>query len=90
MTDYPDQFDQAFLNYARRALEMAGIETDSQLQESKPVLHSIAHAISETGHLYRAARQLCAQSRPLIQTIDPNGPRAILASMNFPGALRIS
>lgn len=62
MTGDPDQFDDVFLDYARRALEMAGIETDSALKIAKPVRHSLAHAISEVAAHYAAARAACPQS----------------------------
>lgn len=61
-TDYPEEFDTEFLDYARRALEMAGIETDPKLKETKPVRHSLLHAISEQQFYYRELQKAVPQS----------------------------
>jgi hypothetical protein len=61
--DEADQtFDEEFLDYARRALEMAGIETDPRLKAVKPLRHSLMHAISEQSAHYRSALKLVPQS----------------------------
>lgn len=56
-------FDDEFMEYARRALEMAGIETDAALKASRPIRHSLLHAISEQRFRYPAARAAVPQSR---------------------------
>lgn len=56
-----DEFDDEFLDYARRALEMAGFETDRKLKEVKPIRHSLSHAISEVSFYYVEARKHCPQ-----------------------------
>lgn len=57
-----DDFDDAFFEYARRALEMAGIRTDEKLKQSKPIRHSLLHAIGEQQFLYDAARKMVPKS----------------------------
>lgn len=61
-TDYPEEFDEEFLDYARRALEMAGIETDPKLKETKPIRHSILHAVSDQQFQYRELQKAVPQS----------------------------
>lgn len=51
-----EDFDDTFFEYARRALEMAGIETDPRLKERKPIRHSMLHSISENRVFYVHAR----------------------------------
>lgn len=62
MNDEPELFDDTFMEYARRALEMAGIETDPNLKDLRPIRHSILHAISEQGSHYVQARKMVPQS----------------------------
>lgn len=61
-TEYPEEFDEEFLDYARRALEMAGIETDPTLKRTKPVRHSLLHAISEQQFHYRELQKAVPKS----------------------------
>lgn len=61
-TDYPDEFSTEFLDYARRALEMAGIETDAALKAAKPIAHSVAHVVSEQALHYDAMRNAVPRS----------------------------
>jgi hypothetical protein len=60
--DDSTEFDDEFLDYARRALEMAGIETSPELKKIKPIAHSLLHSVSENFAHYRAARASCPQS----------------------------
>ena len=87
--DDADQFDDAFLDYARRALEMAGIETDPALKAVKPVQHSIMHALSEVPVHYAAARAACPQSRAHWEQAEFFRPalRAAIWDLQF-GAIR--
>lgn len=62
MDGKPELFDDTFMEYARRALEMAGIETDPSLKNLRPIRHSVQHAISEQGGHYFNARNLVPQS----------------------------
>lgn len=67
MTFRPDaydeqDFDHDFLAFCRRALEIAGIETDARLKDSKPIRHDIVHAISEQGFHYRSAAEVVPTS----------------------------
>lgn len=55
-------YDEGFLTYARRALEMAGIETDAELKGSKPIRHSILHATGEQPLFYAQAREAVPRS----------------------------
>lgn len=58
----PDaEYDDEFLEYARRALEMAGIQTDGALKQEKPIRHSLLHAISEQPFLYKVAQEALPQ-----------------------------
>jgi hypothetical protein len=61
--EYDDaDFDEEFFEYARRALEMAGIETDAKLKATRPIRHSLLHCISENIFYYRAAQEKVPQS----------------------------
>lgn len=61
MDDEAD-FDKEFLDYARRALEMAGIETDPKLKAARPIKHSLVHAGSEQPLFYEQARERVPRS----------------------------
>lgn len=61
-----DEFSEEFLDYARRALEMAGIETDEKLKQTKPIRHSLLHALDGDQMMrYRHARDLCPQGEAI-------------------------
>jgi hypothetical protein len=59
VTDEYDEacFDDEFFEYARRALELAGIETDAKLKVERPIRHSLLHCISDNIQRYRIARE---------------------------------
>lgn len=59
---HSDEFDDEFLEYARRALEMAGIATDPRLKQERPIRHSLLHAISEQRFRYPLARAAVPKS----------------------------
>lgn len=56
-------FDAEFFEYARRALEMAGIATDETLKREKPIQHSMLHALSEQGVRYQNASKMVPRSQ---------------------------
>jgi len=62
VSEHSSEFDDEFMEYARRALEMAGIETDPKLKQSRPIRHSLLHAISEQRWRYPLAREAVPQS----------------------------
>ena len=91
MTGNDDEaiLDDEFLDYARRALEMAGIETSSELKKTKPIRHSILHSLSSNIILYRQARAKCPQSTAYWEQADFMGSalNAAIWDMQF-GAIK--
>lgn len=75
-----DDFDAEFFEYARRALEMAGISTDERLKAEKPIQHSLLHAVGEQSAHYANARKSVPQS-------DAHWEIAIFASVAIPAAM---
>ena len=51
-----DDFDDVFFEYARRALEMAGVETDPRLKIERPIRYPLLHVLSENRIRYGQAR----------------------------------